>query len=102
MNTRTPARRYGWPPLRFAVGARIRYNPDRETREGIVSDPGRAYWMSFNTGEIVDGPRQVYSEVNWLVRADSDVFVAKLMLDETVSCEDDGAVWINEGVLALV
>jgi hypothetical protein len=102
MNTRTPARRYGWPPLRFAVGARIRYNPDRETRERIVSSPGRAYWMGFNTGEIVDGPQQVYSEIAWLIRADSDVFAANLMLDETAPCEEDGAVWITEDLLALV
>jgi hypothetical protein len=114
MNTRTPARRYGWPPQRFGLGVQIRYSPGREIRERIVSDPGRAYWMGFNTGEIVDGPRQAYSEVNWLVprqvysgitwliRADSDVFAANLMLDETVPCEDDGAVWINEDFLALV
>jgi hypothetical protein len=102
MNTRTPARRYGWPPLRFAVGVQIRYSPTREIREKIVLNPGHAYWMGFDTGEIVDGPRQVYSGVNWLVRADSDVFVANLMLDETLPCEDDGTVWINESVLALV
>jgi hypothetical protein len=58
--------------------------------------------MGFDTGEIVDGPRQAYSEVNWLIRADSDVFAANLMLDETIPCEDDGTVWITEDFLALV
>jgi hypothetical protein len=50
----------------------------------------------------VDGPQQVYSEIAWLIRADSDVFAANLMLDETAPCEEDGAVWITEDLLALV